>query len=258
MKQVPTWCSRLVVASLAPIGWQASASTTITGMLQPHPKANRRGQAHGFTLIELLTVISILAILAALLFPVFSIVRKRGQRTLCSSNLRQLHIAVSLYVQDYDGMYPNTVNPADAVHPERWTEFPDFMAIVPQLPQFHQVLVPYTKSGEIFRCPSDIGLQVSEPFPGWLLNATPSSYNTFGTSYFYHTELAQQRANDASITNPVGTWVLMDAAGLWHGSQSELGLADLLRYNILFADGHVRNITHEALAKAWNTIDGNG
>src|SRR5712691_1921266 len=61
----------------------------------------------GFTLIELLVVIAILAILAALLFPVFAQVREKARQTTCASNLRQIGTAFAMYVQDYDDRLPD-------------------------------------------------------------------------------------------------------------------------------------------------------
>ena len=62
--------------------------------------------ARGFTLIELLVVIAIIAILAAILFPVFQKVRENARRTACLSNEKQLGLATMQYVQDYDETYP--------------------------------------------------------------------------------------------------------------------------------------------------------
>src|ERR1700738_147445 len=60
----------------------------------------------GFTLIELLVVIAIIAILAAILFPVFAQARERARMTSCLSNMRQMGLALDMYAQSYDEMMP--------------------------------------------------------------------------------------------------------------------------------------------------------
>jgi prepilin-type N-terminal cleavage/methylation domain-containing protein len=65
-----------------------------------------KGQKKGFTLIELLVVIAIIAILAAILFPVFSRAREQARKTACLSNLKQIGQALMMYVQDWDEGYP--------------------------------------------------------------------------------------------------------------------------------------------------------
>src|ERR671933_2119510 len=66
----------------------------------------RRSRDHGFTLIELLVVIAIIAILAAILFPVFAKARAKARQATCLSNLKQLGTAFMMYAQDYDETYP--------------------------------------------------------------------------------------------------------------------------------------------------------
>lgn len=97
----------------------------------------------GFTLIELLVVIAIIAILAAILFPVFATARERGKMAACLSNTRQIGLALMAYTEDTDGGLP--YNPYSVtVNPRRTRLW------------FH-CLFPYTKSAEVFSCPSHKG-----------------------------------------------------------------------------------------------------
>lgn len=86
----------------------------------------------GFTLIELLVVIAIIALLAAILFPVFTRARENARRTACISNLKQLGMGMMQYMQDYDEVYPTHYNGT-----QRWP----------------QMMMPYTKSAQIYACP---------------------------------------------------------------------------------------------------------
>ena len=73
-----------------------------------------RNRRHGFTLIEFLVVIAIIAILAAILFPVFAQVRASARKTVCLSNTRQMGSALSMYAQDNDEIYPTLVLVGDS------------------------------------------------------------------------------------------------------------------------------------------------
>ena len=90
----------------------------------------------GFTLIELLVVIAIIAILAAILFPVFARAREKAKETSCASQLRQLGLALHMYAQDYDEQFP----------------FDSYIGN--PHPMLLNGLYPYVKNRNLFYCPS--------------------------------------------------------------------------------------------------------
>jgi prepilin-type N-terminal cleavage/methylation domain-containing protein/prepilin-type processing-associated H-X9-DG protein len=92
----------------------------------------------GFTLIELLVVIAIIAILAAILFPVFAQAREKARQTQCASNLRQLGLGAMMYAQDYDQRY-----------------VPWWGDGVQKGLGWSSILMPYVKNEQLFSCPSD-------------------------------------------------------------------------------------------------------
>jgi general secretion pathway protein G len=201
----------------------------------------------GFTLIELLTVIAILAILAGLLFPVFATARGKAREIACVSNLRQVGLAIRMYAQDYDELYPWAVDATDKYTPEIWFGHPDFQAQIPFMPMIHEALQPYVRSRDLFRCPSDTGYEV-EDFTGIALDARPTSYQRFGTSYNYRTEIAFRHLGEASLRTPAEINVMFDASGRWHG-----GLVfDRMRYNVVHGDGHARNLSRDQVQTLWN------
>jgi len=222
-------------------------------------------KSQGFTLIELLVVIAIIAILAAILFPVFAKVREKARQTSCASNLKQLGLAEAQYSQDNDEIYSGSYMGVPGNHRVVWTE----------------LLYPYTKSVGIYACP-DSNLHLFND-DAWNCTYNP---NTCGkgngvTDYSYNSLQApdvghannSDSAHDsvASIDQPTETIMLMDAKGgnggagsgfyncwrteetdikgsfygvTWNGSTPATSITPQNRHtdgaNYLWYDGHVK------------------
>ena len=124
----------------------------------------------GFTLIELLVVIAIIAILAAILFPVFAKAREKARQSSCLSNVKQLMLGVMQYAQDYDETMPCGVWYGPGWTMEyAWDYTVDWGSGTSTLGQ----LGPYTRNAQINICPSAKTLQSwGRPYSGYGLNAT--------------------------------------------------------------------------------------
>jgi len=183
-----------------------------------------------FTLIELLVVIAIIAILAAILFPVFARARENARRSSCQSNEKQMGIAVLQYLQDYDEKYMHqheNAGSGDPVASYYW----------------FQPLQPYIKSTQVFICPS-----VTDS-PNRTI--TPSDYVANGfiahsTSQAALSDVAEQiiaaeRADGASDID-YHPWVLPPATAP-DPAEFQTHIAQTRHFdgsNYLFADGHVK------------------
>ncbi len=146
----------------------------------------------GFTLIELLVVIAIIAILAAILFPVFGRARENARRTSCQSNLKQMGLAVLQYVQDHDGAYPFGHNEvANPTARRNW----------------YFTIDPYLKSRQIFVCPSDSDTAPAGNTPAY---APPSGFHV---SYAVNVRVsgALSGLNEAAIASTSTLAYMADA-----------------------------------------------
>ena len=214
-------------------------------MLSNHQSHNV-GKRTGFTLIELLVVIAIIAILAAILFPVFARARENARRTSCSSNLKQIGLGFMQYTQDYDEKMPlNAYSYATAL------PFPSNPAQSGTTHLWHHPIFPYIKSTQLFVCPSQTGT--------W-----DGGYAPTGWSYGYNKNLAGGPSLAAiptvSITPLVAdsTYYLMDANRACQSPASSNNTGCLTfshpsnnsdtpmprhleTFNMVFVDGHAKS-----------------
>jgi prepilin-type N-terminal cleavage/methylation domain-containing protein/prepilin-type processing-associated H-X9-DG protein len=235
--------------------------------------------SRAFTLIELLVVIAIIAILAAILFPVFAQARGKARQTACISGLRQIGMATQMYAQDYDGLYPYAKDASDQWVPAIWGAYPGCDAIINRIPFLHPTLKakiasptlrqagsldPYIKSLDAWRCAGDIGFDYLDnndncggPCP---MAARPTMFEQFGASYLWRTEVSFRQKGPDTLTgrdvdgNEVGPEkvnILFDGNGSWHGSTFSSFDRSGRRYQVLFGDGHAKNLSYNDYQRAW-------
>jgi prepilin-type N-terminal cleavage/methylation domain-containing protein/prepilin-type processing-associated H-X9-DG protein len=199
----------------------------------------------GFTLIELLVVIAIIAILAAILFPVFAGAREKARQASCYSNLRQITLATLMYAQDHDGTLP--------LYTQNWLVYwCGGRAGAGQPFEKQRALIwPYVRNGDIQRCPSYTG-----------------GDNLGGAGYGYNRNLCLTRgyganpARDAEIARAAETilfgdagqkdfprpgvneTILIEPPSSWFGLPS-IDFRHSTFANFAFADGHVKAIKRE-------------
>ena len=223
------------------------------------------GRHSAFTLIELLVVIAIIAILAAILFPVFAQAREKAREVSCVSNMRQIGTSVRMYVQDYDETFPifhayNT-QPAGGEPGHKGIE---------------EELMPYVKNRGVFKCPDDAGGPVPQSSPssaygcsdlpgkgdsywscyGSSFRFTRGTYSTIAGESSQNNDTSQftvtQIVTDAMFERPAETRILRDEMLPWFGGDQDPGGAKYQYYpdyyrkwhprggSFVFADGHAK------------------
>jgi prepilin-type N-terminal cleavage/methylation domain-containing protein/prepilin-type processing-associated H-X9-DG protein len=190
-----------VLDEYALIGYTILTRTHQTGQAGIERGASKMRTRKGFTLIELLVVIAIIAILAAILFPVFAKAREKARQATCLSNQKQIGLAFMQYVQDYDETYPvsSTLGYAGGF----WN---------------NPMLTPYVKSQQVFRCPSQASVD-----RGWGGIWTETAYNY--NDAIGHCQDAGSWAwgqispvTLAEIKAPASCWMLAEEAQYYGGA----------------------------------------
>jgi len=253
----------------------------------------KRVNPRAFTLIELLVVIAIIAILAAILFPVFAKAREAARSSSCKSNLKQVGIAWTMYAQDYDEKIASANNPIG------WGDCPT----MPGRSQFGgwegNLLQPYIKNSAVFKCPSAPGQSVNtgngctlQNTPGLTYQIESYAYNYVSMERWDCAASAAVGKNLSSLERPADAMVFWDSTTAWSdcgymggcgvwsqrdvpvyrakknqpllsGMQNSwVGSDNFARetphndqMNVVFADGHVKNSDWDRLG--WGQLNVN-
>ena len=229
---------------------------------------NRKNRQFAFTLVELLVVIAIIALLAAILFPVFGRARENARRTSCASNLKQIGLGWMQYAQDYD----ERVMPASNGVQE-WVGQAN-----PSAPPYYVprtgFLEPYMKSDQVKQCPSvtvdeSVGYVTSADYAGYGYNraAFPITSTATPTSTTLSTledpsrtvafgDAGQPRRNSSGSLYKAAVVYIEHTGWTAGGGRARFAFRHLETGNVLYADGHVKAEKGKMLLSSYTNYGG--
>lgn len=186
----------------------------------------------GFTLIELLVVIAIIAILAAILLPVFARARENARKSTCQNNLKQIGTAMMQYTQDYDECF-------------------GWLGGGHQLYNSPFIYLPYIKSQDVFHCPSDSNSPATQCACSYLFNNNIGNKNLASITQPSDLVIGMEGVvgtgatrTTGDVLNGVPTYGLAEDYTIWISAARVAGSTSLVRHmdrsNLLYADGHVK------------------
>lgn len=206
----------------------------------------------GFTLIELLVVIAIIAILAAILFPVFARAREKARQTSCLSNLKQLGLGMVMYAQDYDETFPRMafggyLDAPPAPEDPTWNLRTQNGLWYKTWPTS---IYPYVKNIQLFRCPSTTYTNngIAYGIPSRCIDKSGAYVDFF----------ADRSINLAQLVKPSETIMI----GEKYGGNPQYILSSIYYCmrddhnegsNVAFTDGHAKwvKMIHEPIGDPW-------
>ena len=157
-----------------------------------------------FTLIELLVVIAIIAILAAILFPVFAQAREAARKTSCLSNIKQMTLAMGMYSTDYDAGYPSVYD--DTSYPGKRIIWADKIR-------------PYIQNRDIFRCqggPNNVTLTPSGGgMPADNVQGTMYNINMADGTDFPEGTAGHYPVTESQFVHPADTGLIFESSNVW-------------------------------------------
>jgi len=248
----------------------------------------RGGSRRAFTLIELLVVIAIIAILAAILFPVFAQAKEAAKKTACLSNEKQIGTSLQMYFADYDDVAPITraIDPATGINMARnlvWESLPTITTTSDVTrSMWANAMYPYIKNWDIWSCPSgtdnnifaETEAQLGKARFSYVINAYLNSANATSVSlpaetvafyeasklnrtrkYFYSFPLPYQLTTDPTPyrwepnANVVSVFTMDITKSWWNHSQGG---------NHVYMDGHAKFQKVPGKNSMWNLTDNSG